>query len=924
MLHCGMREKWLNNLDQNTAVIVPTRSLANMLNEQVAQNHIEQGQTVWEAPNIFVWKDYLKQLWHANRQLLHDECGRHQLISPQQSALLWTQIVEASRREESELTLLNVQQTVRAIQRSWSLLHDWQVSLPSLAQDHVADTEQFLAWVADYQTLLEKRSLLDESLLLSTLCNSNRELNFPYSSLLWYAYDLITSAQHKVNRLAENQGIEVVQKQAAEQMNQHRYAVYSDSKSELRQSLMAARRLLENEPDCTVNIVIHDLQERQAQVQETARDVFYSSASPLQVQQNSTAYRFSLGQTLADWAAIETALSVIALLKNRITSVDLSFLLRNQFLSVSTELRTQCRLFDRWLKRQRMRSVLFDQLPQLYEQCLESLSPSGSDLKSDPNALQLLETLNALVLSRQSVVQRLDEAKAHNNFAALAFTGWVDIFNEWLEAWGWSTKAAGDELNTVQHQLLKRWQSLLEEYAGLSAVQRQVGIKRAIDLLQQMARDAMFLPKAVASPVLISSILEAAGRPADYCFLLGMNDAFPPAPKNDVFIPQRLLAEAGHPDMSADSSFQQAQLVIHHLLSSCADNTVSYAQQSDLDREISHQASPLFRHHFSENDNEAYQHALHVHEPVELQHYQDTRGPAWADAERAKGGSKIFENQSHCAFKAFVTHQLGYQGEEEAEFGLDHLDRGSVVHYLLEQVWARLQTQEQLKKASDQVLNKLIEDVIDLAWQDPRLNLSADKQTLLQHERPRLIALINDWLALEKTRPEHFSVIEREEERFGVIAGIEFKYIIDRLDMTDDGRTFIIDYKTGAVARKDWLNETFRSPQMPLYAVALDAAKQKPVSGIAYAKVRQHEHSFVELSEAGVFRKASKKTAKDAELWIENRQHWEPNLKQLANDFLAGEASVVPADEAVCAYCDLQSVCRISQLRQVAVSEEKQ
>jgi len=110
-----MQDKWLSELDTNSAVIVPTRSLANELNERVAKYFLSSGQSVWVTPTILIWSDYLRLLWQLNRDSLSQRLNVHSLISPQQSAVLWTQIVEASRRSESELTLLNVQQTTKAI-----------------------------------------------------------------------------------------------------------------------------------------------------------------------------------------------------------------------------------------------------------------------------------------------------------------------------------------------------------------------------------------------------------------------------------------------------------------------------------------------------------------------------------------------------------------------------------------------------------------------------------------------------------------------------------------------------------------------------------------------------------------------------------------------------------------------------------------
>jgi len=900
-----MRENWLENLEQDTVLIVPTRSLANTLNEQVAQYHIDNGRHVWEAPNILIWRDYLKELWQLNRQNLN---AQH-LISAQQSTLMWNKVIESSRRQEQALMLLNVQQTARAVQQSWVLMHDWRVSIDSVEQDHVADTQQFIQWLKDYQSLLGKRGLVDEPLLINALCDTPVALSFPYERVVMYAFDLTNASQQKINELARIQGVAIEQRAVDSKQSDCKYRVYDDSSSEIKSALNEARKLIEEDNHRSINIVIHDLQDRQSQVQELAREVFYPSASPLYVQQNSTVYRFSLGQRLSEWASIETALSVIALLKNRTTSSDLSFILRNQFLGFSAKYRAECRAFDRWLKRQRMRNIMVDKLPELYRQCQTYLIEKGQTVED----LGLMDGLNELVVKRQQLVEKLLQEKQQNNFAALNFADWVTIFNDWLDNWGWSTKTVGNDLNTVQHQLLSRWQALLEEFASLATVQHQIGMNKALELVQQMARDTMFLPKAVASPILISSILEAVGRPADYCFVLGMNDAFPPPPKNDAFVAQRLLASAGHPDMSADSSFVQANTVMQNLLDSMGDTVVSYARHGSDSGDTVSQPSTLVRHQDFEVMSDKFIKPLSSDE--ELEQFEDIRGPAWVDASKAKGGSRIFENQSNCAFKAFVTHQLGFQTEDEAEFGLDNLDRGNIVHHLLDLVWLELKTQSALKEKSEQEIDSLISQVIEKTFNNDKLGLHEDKAHLLSHEKPRLQTLLRGWLELEAKRPEPFAVIEREEQRVGEISGIRFNYIVDRLDMTGDGRTFVVDYKTGSVNRKDWMGDSIKSPQMPLYAVALSAAKNKPVSGIAYGNVRQNEHKYIELSEEGVFRKAVKKT-KDQEIeWQENRDQWPQIFNQLALDFLAGEATVNPIDESTCQYCDLHSVCRISQLR---------
>jgi ATP-dependent helicase/DNAse subunit B len=406
-------------------------------------------------------------------------------------------------------------------------------------------------------------------------------------------------------------------------------------------------------------------------------------------------------------------------------------------------------------------------------------------------------------------------------------------------------------------------------------------------------------------------VFEAIGRKVDSCVVTGMHQDYPAPPSIDAFIANRFLVQSGHPEATAESGFMHAKSVMNSLLSCATNRLISYPSANDQNREIVMQPSSLFRGESWRNIEPLRTETT----PLALEHYQDTQGSPWLEPGRAKGGSKIFENQSNCAFKAFATHQLGFLEESEAEFGLDGLDRGNVVHQLLDMLWERLQTQVALCDMSDSERLILVKSVIEDCFTQGEFRLTQDKMNLLKHEKGRLTNLLLEWSKEEGRRPTNFSVIEREELREGEFDGIRYQYIIDRLDITDDGRSVIIDYKTGTVNRNDWTGERIRSPQMPLYALALDKVKDKPVSGIAFAQVKSADLKFIELSEQGVFRKDSHYTAKYEDQWRENRQAWPAIFSQLAKDFLSGQAVVNPIDEKTCQYCELTPFCRVSQLR---------
>ena len=894
-------ESWLQNLSSDTAIIVPTRSLANTLSERIAQDHLISDIAVWESPNILLWSDYLKLLWQLNQNQIADYNQAHSLITTQQSLLLWTQVIEKSRRKEQELTLLNVQQTAKAVQRSWRLMHDWQVSLDAVAQDHVADTQKLLEWLNAYQELLTKRGFMDEPMLAKSLLAITHEQ--PFKNLVWYSYDLITVSQRAFVQLAEDSGVNVDYRTSEEQTEQRfEYRCFSNTQDELTSGFISARERLEAQPNLLINIVIPDLQHRQAQVREIAREVFYPSLSPLQLQQQSSVYRFSLGEPLQQWPAVEVALLLIKFLRNGIKRSEFSFILRNRFLRSCLVHKQEYQLFDRWLRQRRISNIKIDQLSEFYQQCLLK-----HPLDHDSTLLPFLESLNESFIQLK---EKLVSAKSESGFAAFSFSDWADIIDTWLNTWGWNTSIAGEEMSSVQFQLRERWLSLLKEYASLDAVQGQVGLSRALEVFQQMTHDGIFQPQAAASPILISGVYEAIGQSADVCYLLGMDQNYPVPAQNDAFIANRLLLESGYPDASALQSFEQAKQVIKTLLVSVTEVNVSYALENQQNREIKNSVSAIFR----EDDFIQQPLITTSQDRADLDHYTDQHGPSLSSGKNVRGGARIFTNQSNCAFKAFVTHQLEFDREDESEFGLDSLDRGNIVHRLLESAWTELQTQQRLLELTDHEFETLIKTNVAAVIESYEAELSYEKFELLKLETNRLSNLLTAWLVIDAQRPTPFTVIEQEEVRLGELGGIHFKYIIDRLDILDDGRSVIVDYKTGAVAKKDWQGERLKDPQLPLYALTLNKEKRKDVSGIAFAKVKQNDSKYDFLSEAGIFKTGKSNDEKNEQAWLENSKSWPDIFAKLADDFLQGQASVNPIDQKVCGYCELKPVCRVSQL----------
>lgn len=924
-----MDEQSLYQLQQDTVLIVPTGSLATHLNETLAAQQIQRNELVWEAPNILSWSEWLRDLWQHNRPAFD---GVHSVIGPQQSKLLWTQVIEKSKQAGNDLTLLNVQQTVRACMRSDRLLSDWACDEAGLAADHVSDIDQFLAWRQHYNSALVQRGLIDEPRLQSALVKLlfNGSLSFRIKRLVWYAYDLLTATQQTfsaycesgisgavaepptaLDKTALNTAIKVSLGGPKHQATNLTYRRYDTDKHELEHVLRQTRALLDEQPEQRIHIVIPDLQHRYTQVQELARQTFYPNASLTDVQNNNCVYRLSLGRAMHESPTIEVALCLIGLLKSSMPIADLRFLFRSVFLGTVQRNKGGFYEFERWLKSQRLRVISLDRLATLFAEFNEPPPNSESDTNDE-----LHQFINQITLFRNELTKKLDAQKQSSGYSSLSFAEWAQLFTEWLAVWQWQTNPVGAELSSVAHQLRRRWDSVLHEFAGLGTVQRSIGLSGAISGFQQLVRDTVFMPKSAASPVVISGLLEALGREIDVCFLTGMTDEYPAANKGDAFIPNYHLLPTGYPDASPQTSVDQAQKVMRSLLAASGRAYISFALASANNVDERRQASPLFAEQLIDADLIATPISKSTEPTAALEAYTDTQGPAWRKPNTARGGAAIFKNQSQCAFKAFVTHQLRFDIDQEPEFGLDHFDRGNLTHRMLEILWQQVPDQAFLNELDNDQQAVLLSVTFDELLRQSKDELNEEKLRLFEFERPRVIELASEWLALERKRPSNFSVVEIESKYHGEWAGIKFDYIIDRVDVTDAGQSVIVDYKTGTVNKNDWQGERPTEPQLPLYALVLDELKSNNVSGIAYGQVRRGDCKYVELAEADIFPSSAKRAADTQELWEVSRNNWPGVFTRLANEFLAGEAAVNPIDKKACQYCELSAVCRVEELRE--------
>jgi ATP-dependent helicase/nuclease subunit B len=279
--------------------------------------------------------------------------------------------------------------------------------------------------------------------------------------------------------------------------------------------------------------------------------------------------------------------------------------------------------------------------------------------------------------------------------------------------------------------------------------------------------------------------------------------------------------------------------------------------------------------------------------------------PAVQSHETIRGGASVLKNQAQCPFKAFAEIRMNAKKINRPQLLLDAVERGKIVHAVLEEFWKRCGTQQQLLAWLPNMLDKVLQEVVAsilTRWQH-NFPITLTKN-YIELEQQRLSSLMQRWLTYELQRAP-FTVTQVEQKVKVNIGTLQLNVCVDRLDTLEDGSIVIIDYKTGNVEARDWFKENLIEPQMPLYAVSV---RQK-IAGVVYANVVPQKDNLKftgALSQAGIMPDVKVYTE-----WDELLNDWQQKLLKSAADFTQGMAQVAPYDDLVCKRCNLQGLCRI-------------
>ena len=879
----------IEQLARGATVITANRRLAAAIRRAYDLASSQQRRSAWTAADVLPWNAWLER---AFRDGLTRGAVRQLLISHWQARALWHRVITQGPEAQG---LLQVDTAALAALEAWELVHAWRL-LPSLHRH--PDTEEaraFLRWAHAYDAACSRGEFTDRARLPDLLSDLALAGSLPLSGrVMVYGFDALTPQQEALLDAVRSQGVSVEVLTASGGEAPATVLRHAAPADEIRAAAAWARTRISADPRARVGIVVPDLTRLRAAIARIFDEVLLPDSVLHPGRSPVRPWNMSLGVPLSDWPLVHAALLILELACGSLSVHRIGLLLRSPFVGGAESERAARAQLDARLRRAGDSRVTLETL--IYFAGVESQSGRCPLLSRRLNTLR--DRVRELTASAQPA------------------SAWGPALQSLLSAVQWPGER---ELNSEEYQSMQKWRELVAGLAHLDLVLAPVTLPAAVSALRRLVGEELFQPETPEVPIQVLGTLESAHLPFDHLMVLGLvDDAWPRPARPNPLLPVELQRSRGLPASSAEWELAFARRAQAGWRRSAAEVVFSFYE---TDGELALTASPLLAG-FPKATLDQLAVApvpdwrTAAHAAADVERIADWQAGALPEGVALRGGARVIQDQAACPFRAFAVHRLTAVSLEQPHEGLDARERGSLLHGAMAALWSELQTLATLRAVSSERIAAVVGRSVDtaLARLHPK-RTSSLRTRFLELERERLVALLHEWLQVERER-EPFEVVSTEQAGSVTVGGLILQLRLDRVDRLARGGELLIDYKTGTNAVVAWMGDRPEEPQLPLYGLARPEAP----AAVAFALVRRGHCALLGLAghagaSEGVKPLAQSEYAERFPTWPALLAAWRLTLERLAQAFRSGAAVVDPKRRPpACRHCDLSTLCRVSEL----------
>lgn len=876
-------EKLASAISRGAIVLTVNARLTRHIASEYDNSMRRSGKFAWPTASVMPFSSWVSGLW--------EEYASVPALTGLRARALWEKVISSDPQVSGSLPSSGVS---KASFDAYRLMSEYSISLP---EDEIYLTEESKAlkrWSDTYDAELKRLGFLGEAQVFSEVKRLiERGVPVPGEVIL-AGFDELSPAASSIAGALTRRGALVNQWPAMEDTAPQAEARLVECEDGLDEVLRAARWVREvYRPGTKIGVIVPELdQYRAAIIREFTAELSPSSVIPGSPE--TSVFNISLGAPLVDEPLVGSALSIISIGSGKEPLAGLTAALGSPFFAGDDAL-SIAKLDFRLREQNRTEASLYEFKAFLNGHALSKRLGdwlswlSGAGKKQAPSA-------------------------------------WGKAFTDLLVRIDW---LKGVKLTSKEYQGLSAWNKALESLACLDDVLGKISRGEAASRLSSIVKDTIHQVETPDAGIQVLGLLEATGLWFDHIRVIGCHEyALPSEPSPNPFLPVNLQAAKRVPHSTAERELEFARVVAGRLLSSAPSVIVSWPRATE-GHEL--KVSPLFRGCAHLDEGGMLSSRLIDMDAASLEEAPvDMAVPVGdAEKERLRGGTSILKNQSICPFRAFAIHRLFAKALPSTELGLKAETRGTILHEAMRLFWEDVRSSGRLKELKDSgSLESYVDGVAAKAL--AAIHLPPPLSTrFIELERQRLSALLLEWAELECARGVGFQVKTTELEKTLEIGGLVVKGKVDRIDELEGGGEAVLDYKTGVPNRKDWLTRRPMEPQLLIYSYSVDAG----FDAVSFARVSPGECKFLGIAREdralpGVKPYDDDKFRMEAgDLdWDSLMRFWKETLEALAKDFLSGVCDVdpnnLPNNDRACRYCELGSLCRVSELGRKGDAEE--
>ncbi len=587
---------------------------------------------------------------------------------------LWVQLVKPSIEGRR---LISVAGVAELAQQAYALLCAYG-ALNFLHGDRLGgpDVESFREWARAFERTCRKEEWLSRamlSLVLREAVIAGHVEATPH--LLLIGFDRVTPAQQQLIEAFRDRGHDVQLIEPIEISTEETTLLVEaiDKRDEIATCALWVKHELAARTTTRIAVVVPNVSTVRPEIERIFRQILAPQAVAIREHDQPLPFEFSLGVPLADVPITRSALLLLRWMNEAQSLDQVSWLLLSGFLHQQQDELLPVAEFDVKFRRQAMRQP---------EQDLETFLYSANP----PDNLR-----RSLQAGRRLLPQN----------GSLNFAQWVDVAERILDAVHWP---GAHPLQSEDFQVQARWSQLLDSVAALAFDGRKAGYSEFLEVLERQARQTIFAPESRDAAVQIMGPFEAAGLTFDALWFLGADDAsWPAVARRHPFLTRSLQQTHNMPHADSTADWNLAQQVTARLERSAAKCVFSYPSQN---ADGVCRPSTLVNSFKRKTPAKALLISIATDEyladagefpplPVEEENAAILPWPI----EQNAGGAEILRRQAACPFQSFATRRLDARPMDATDWGLEARERGSVVHKILENLWAELKTRDALLEA---------------------------------------------------------------------------------------------------------------------------------------------------------------------------------------------------------------------------------